>query len=112
MASYSYTEGYKGGSDGAGGNNGSLNNGQGSTTREFGEPSGMLYAGGGGGLSRAYDFSPSPGAGGDGGGGRGGGVRNGTMTITPEDGKPNTGGGAGGGGAKGGSGIVIIRNAR
>ena len=76
--------------------------GQGTTTREFGEPDGKLYAGGGGG----FGVSGS-GAGGAGGGGKGG-----------STGEINTGGG---GGAvysskyrcvAGGSGIVIIRNQR
>ena len=76
--------------------------GQGYTTREFGEPDGKLYAGGGGGF----------GVSGSGAGGAGGGGNSGSR------GEPNTGGG---GGAvysnyyrtvAGGSGIVIIRNSR
>lgn len=96
-----------GGSDGSdGGSSGAASGGtgQGTTTREFGEPTGDLYAGGGGGL---YGMS-SIGTGGAGGGGDGG--KNGT---------PNTGGGGGGNNSKtgsvktsGGSGIVIIRNHR
>ena len=69
------------------------------STREFGESSGKLYAGGGAG----YGGEP-----GDGGGG-----------ALNKPGQTNTGGGAGGnstnpttGGYSGGSGIVIIRNAR
>lgn len=105
-----------GGAGGAdGGNGGTVSQspaggaGQGSTTREFGEPNGDLYAGGGGG--GAYSTSKVGGAGGAGGGGRGGGSTGGTA------GQDNTGGGGGGGvrnggGTKGGSGIVIIRNAR
>ena len=66
--------------------------GQGSTTREFGEPTGDLYAGGG--CSRTGQAW-------DGGG-------------TPEhhDGYPNTGGGAGYGNSRGGTGVVVIRNTR
>lgn len=79
--------------------------GQGTTTREFGDTTGDLYAGGGG----------SSGArGGDGGGGMGGSGSN----IDGRAGVANTGGGGGGAPyytgskGKGGSGIVIIRNAR
>lgn len=86
--------------------------GQGSTTREFGEESGELYAGGGGGGGQRG------GAGGAGGGGRGASNAEGEHAYA---GKPNTGGGGGGASgdseattqaAAGGSGIVIIRNAR
>ena len=83
----------------AGGSNGSAGQGgggagQGTTTKEFGETSGVLYAGGGGSWN---------GAGGAGGGGSGGG-----------SGTANTGGGAGGNSpsCSGGSGICIIRNHR
>lgn len=98
-----------GGSQGGGysdgnGNSGQRNkpgpNGESGTTREFGEVSGKLYAGGGG--------SNSNPTGGEGGGGN-----------KNNPGKENTGGGAGGQntqgnsiGFHGGSGIVIIRNAR
>lgn len=107
----SSTDGGAGGSDGAdgtaGGNGsagtenveGAAGTGQGTTTREFGETSGDLYAGGGGGGSKN---GGEP-------GGEGGGGTNGS------DGTPNTGGGGGGGigaGGNGGSGIVIIRNHR
>lgn len=114
--------GGNGGSDGGDGAGGSTNSihaggdGQGSTTREFAESSGTLYAGGGGGGGN------TGGTGGEGGGGNG---HSGKATA-PTDGSPNTGGGGGGGGkvsgqgaanydhpgGKGGSGIVIIRNAR
>lgn len=98
------------GSGGSDGENGDSTNrpggvGQGSTTREFGEISNTLYAGGGGGASNASGVYPS---GGSGGGGSGG-------DTTAHDGQTNTGGGAGGGillTKTGGSGIVIIRNAR
>lgn len=97
-----------GGSDGSNGygNTSAIGKGQGTTTREFAEAGATLYAGGGG---SAY------GAGGDGGGADGG---NGSHT-SGYDAVANTGGGGGGGkdgsqfpGGAGGSGIVIIRNAR
>ena len=107
-----------GGTGGAGGSNGSNGNaggiggggtGQGTTTREFGETGGALYAGGGGASGRDAVGA----AGGTGGGGKGY-----SNNATPVGGTANTGGGGGGGhnaanqcGA-GGSGIVIIRNAR
>jgi len=80
-----------GGSDGANGTGSSPGTGQGTTTREFGEADGYIYAGGGGHL----------------GGGVNGGATNGGS------GTPNTGGGGGYDcvGA-GGSGIVVIRNQR
>ena len=86
--------GGKGGSDGSNGYSGQtsfVGLGQGTTTREFGEPTGDLYGGGGGG----YGATGGAGGGGD----------------YWNDGAPNTGGG-GGGARSGGSGIVIIRNAR
>lgn len=101
-AGWSGTEdGGDGGYNGGNGQNGSFyggGSGQGSTTREFGEESGELYAGGGGGSGANSLIN----IGGEGGGGN-----------TRENGTPNTGGGGGGGGATtGGSGIVIIRNKR
>ena len=84
--------GYDGGSDGSKGGGKNGGSGQGTTTREFGEANGDLYAGGGGG-----HYSGSLGVGGSGGGGN-----------AKESGVANTGGGAGSGG-EGGSGIVIIR---
>lgn len=101
-----------GGSDGGNGASayGRGGSGQGTTTREFGESSGDLYAGGGGGSSTSsyQTFTGGAGGGGNGGGGSVGGITAGT---------PNTGGGGGAGNvgyvaAAGGSGIVIIRNAR
>lgn len=92
------SDGEQGAGDGPGGS------GQGTTTREFGEPTGKLYSGGGGG--GAYPAS-NGGDGGDGGGAK--------YATSAEE---NTGGGAGGNTdnnkttRKGGSGIVIIRNAR
>lgn len=91
--------------------------GQGTTTREFGEATGDLYAGGGSGGQWMYLKWPNPIAGGAGGGGAGGG-----NNSAAQSGTPNTGGGGGGGtptysttgisnsGGNGGSGIVIIRN--
>ena len=107
-----------GGSDGGAGGTGAkphprsfAGSGQGSTTREFGESWGSLYAGGGGGGN--YYTGSERGFGGAGGGGNG----------YASDSKPgsagtaNTGGGGGGGwgqghGYAGGSGIVVIRNKR
>lgn len=80
-----------------------IGSGQGTTTREFGEATGKLYAGGGG----AGNILGTPTSGGAGGAGNGGS----NMTATP-----NTGGGGGGAnegsvstGGDGGSGIVCIR---
>ena len=105
-----------GGSDGSNGGSSHQSNGsagQGTTTREFGESNGRLYAGGGGG---GHEVGTIAGAGGKGGGGAGGGPKD-----PGSAGTANTGGGSGGtayyntSGAHsqpGGSGIVIIRNAR
>ncbi len=106
--------GGQGGSDGSdgfhrNGTNQDSGKGQGTTTREFGESGGKLYAGGGGGCT----FTSSHGGdGGDGGGGAGGNTSGGATS-----GATNTGGGGGGAtnnkaGGSGGSGIVVIRNAR
>lgn len=86
--------------------------GQGSTTRAFGDSSKTLYSGGGGSPSNGDTSNLWVGAGGAGGGGRGGGYG-----IASVAGTANTGGGGGTGsnrgsypnGANGGSGIVIIR---
>lgn len=100
--------------------------GQGTTTREFGEETGALYAGGGGGGSRTGAYLTSSqglnSLGAEGGGGDGA-CGGGSSMYAPKPsaatpGEPNTGGGGGGGstttynGAAGGTGIVIIRNAR
>lgn len=89
-----------GGSDGSNGLGVKGGKGQGTTTREFGESSGNLYAGGG------------SGGGSSAGGAGGGGAHN-------AKGSTNTGGGGGGkswnvdtSAGAGGSGIAIIRNAR
>ena len=112
-----------GGTDGGNGSYGAAGlripgSGQGNTTREFGEANGKLYAGGGGGGGTGGGIG---GLGGQGGGGKGGDAP--YYDMPGSNGTPNTGGGAGGGGngkdgsgygntANGGSGIVIIRNAR
>ena len=110
--SHDGTIGGEGGSNGANGINSSTyssghlywghlgGSGQGSTTREFGESTGELYAGGGGGGPNAS-------------GGAGGGAKGSGGSASK-----NTGGGGGGSagggsaGGSGGSGIVIIRNHR
>ncbi len=89
------------GSSGYGGGGNSGGTGQGSTTKAFGEPTGTLYSGGGGGF---------PG----GTGGAGGGAAAGTGGGGGYSASPNTGGGGGGGwattnGGNGGSGICIVR---
>lgn len=100
------TRGRNGGSDGADGESGVASahggTGQHTTTREFGESTGKLYAGGGAGFGTDGAANGTPGEGG------------GAVDVS---GKANTGGGGGssvfvGGGTAGGSGIVIIRNAR
>lgn len=118
-----------GGSDGANGEQGysssktvSGGNGQNSTTREFGEPTGKLYAGGGGGGRYLRSQSPVLSMGGSGGGGTGGWCGGGIVTKAATAGGANTGGGGGGGaannsssyvnGASGGSGIVCFRAAK
>ena len=106
-----------GGSDGSNGGDGKITitttkggTGQGTTTREFGEATGDLYSGGGGGAPIS-NTAPA-GAGGAGGGGAG------HYNSAGENGQENTGGGGGGtyssrkDGGYGGSGIAIIRNAR
>ena len=82
--------------------------GQGTTTREFGELNAKTYAGGG---SGGYDDRVSSGVGGSyvGGSGKG--------DSSSKNGQTNTGGGGGGRSGNttfgcGGSGIVVIRNAR
>ena len=112
-----------GGSNGGNGsgyaNQSSGGAGQGSTTREFGESSGTLYAGGGGGGGIFSSTSATNGGSGGSGGGGGGGING---NINGGNGGTNTGGGGGGGagrmantsgvGGSGGSGIVVIRNKR
>ena len=102
---YSDGDAGSGGSDGSDGasvsNAGAGGTGQGTTTREFGESTGDLYSGGGGGTYYMRGSKKTYAAGGDGGGAKGG-----------ESAADNTGGGGGGYGGYGGSGIVVIRNAR
>lgn len=97
-----------GGSNGGNGTAGNVSKGgtgQGTTTREFGESTGKLYSGGGGG-SAAY-----AGAAGDSTAGAGA-----NFGGAAKNGVANTGGGGGGAysgtAGRGGSGIAIIRNAR
>lgn len=129
--SYSYGGcGGSNGSDSTGAYNGRNESyvgakGQGTTTRAFGESSGTLYAGGGGGAGNVVGTAGgrNVGLGGAGGGGNGG-RHTPDQLSTPiaVDGTPNTGGGGGGAAypsgdyegkspyhAKGGSGIVLVR---
>lgn len=121
------------GSGGSDGNNGESGypiniskggNGQGSTTREFGESTGKLYAGGGGGGRYMSTQTPviSPGGAGGGGSGAWSGANKDSYQVATA-GVANTGGGGGGGarragssvlakGASGGSGIVCLRTAK
>lgn len=112
-----------GGSDGESGYTatGSGGSGQGTTTREFGEPNGKLYSGGGGGGRYMVSSSPIVSPGGSGGGGAG--AWYGTSNYQAAGaGGANTGGGGGGGakagqfastpGASGGSGICCFRAAK
>lgn len=106
-------DGGNGGSDGSSGTTGSggywaAGTGQGTTTKEFGESTGTLYAGGGGaagGTNRGNRYGL---------GGAGGGA-NGSVSGT-NNGAANTGGGGGASGnstgGSGGSGICVIRNHR
>lgn len=99
--SYSEFLAAHGGSNGGNGAGTTPGIGQGSTTREFGEPYGKLYSGGGGGGTK--------GVGAD---GAGSGVYPGHGDFFGTPAEPNTGGGGGGGthgGANGGSGIVIVK---
>ena len=99
-----------GGSDGGDGGTYSYNGGrrftyggtgQGTTTREFGESTGDLYAGGGGGATND-SWTNGTYKGGEGGGGDGEHLdRSGTLITNLQNGTANTGGG---GGAKGTSG--------
>lgn len=111
------------GFSGATGVDGTGGGGYGTTTREFGESTGDLYAGGGAGCG--YNRNDNSGSGGNGGGGQSAYITwNGTGTAPDQAataGEANTGGGGGGGlwsggsvggGKKGGSGIIVIRNTR
>lgn len=124
---YSKSTGGEGGSDGGSGGLGSGTgglpaSGQGFTTREFGEPDGKLYAGGGGGGTYIEAQSPVYAMGGAGGGGAGAWGAGANRTQEAGAGETNTGGGGGGGvgvggvaniiGGSGGSGIVCFREAQ
>lgn len=97
--------------------------GQGSTTREFGEQTGKLYSGGGGGGRYIKGSTVVVSPGGDGGGGSGAWSGTGTSQAATA-GVANSGSGGGGGsrggiiaeetqyGAHGGSGIVCFRVAK
>lgn len=120
---YSKSTGGEGGSDGGSGGLGSGTglpaSGQGFTTKEFGEPTGKLYAGGGGGGTYISAQSPVYALGGAGGGGDGAWGAGANRTQEAGAGEANTGGGGGGGvgvggvaniiGGSGGSGIVCFR---
>ncbi len=121
---YSKSTGGEGGSDGGNGGLGSATSGypasgQGFTTKEFGEPTGKLYAGGGGGGTYIEAQSPVYAMGGSGGGGDGAWGAGANRTQAAGAGGANTGGGGGGGvgvggvaniiGGSGGSGIVCFR---
>lgn len=98
--------------------------GQGTTTREFAEPAGKLYAGGGGGGRYMVSATPIISMGGAGGGGSGAWVGNlSNASQAAAAGVANTGGGGGGGatntafdmnisGGSGGSGIICFRAAK
>lgn len=129
--------GAKGGYNGGNGNSNTIpsgqkgyagpgGSGQGTTTREFGDVTGRLYAGGGGGGMCAVDYATATASeGGDGGGGTGAlisstSTTNATLISTASTAGTNNTGGGGGGGAisgesvvmpsgDGGSGIVCIR---
>lgn len=124
---YDKSTGGAGGSDGGNGEygNGSVQipaQGQGTTTREFGEADGKLYAGGGGGGTYISAQSPVYALGGAGGGGDGAWGAGANRTQAAGAGGANTGGGGGGGvgvggvaniiGGSGGSGIVCFRVAQ
>ena len=124
---YSKSTGGGGGSDGGSGGSGSATSGippagQGFTTKEFGEQTGKLYAGGGGGGTYISAQSPVYALGGAGGGGAGAWGAGANKTQAAGAGEANTGGGGGGGvgvggvaniiGGSGGSGIVCFRVAQ
>ena len=117
-------KGGDGGSDGKDGGSGYRTDegtlaggkGQGTTTREFGEPDGDLYSGGGGGEASAQSGDTQGGLGGEGTPKL---AKNGANYTNPPRSGGKAGGGYGGGGggaaATGGAGaqgIVIIRNTR
>ena len=119
----------RGGSDGDNGQQGyptdsghAPGTGQGTTTREFGEATGKLYAGGGGGGRYMASSTPVVSMGGAGGGGAGAWAGSYSERKEATAGAANTGGGGGGTaghydtsrvyGGTGGSGIVCFRAAK
>ena len=109
-SSFSSTNGGADGSDGSPSSSGTHQGlGQGTTTREFGETSGKLYAGGGGGAGSQGAFVSSykdGSVGGDGGGGAGGSVVS-NVSYAGTSGTPNTGGGGGGGAGRSSSSVAV-----
>ncbi len=109
-SSFSSTKGGVDGSDGSPSSSGTHQGlGQGSTTREFGESGGKLYAGGGGGAGSQGAFVSNykdGSAGGDGGGGAGGSVVS-NVSYAGTSGTPNTGGGGGGGAGRSSSSVAV-----
>ena len=97
-----------GGAGGSDGGNGATvsattgGTGQGTTTREFGEPGGTLYAGGGAGNG---EYAAAGGSG-------GGGSSSTGYHTAGNPGTVNTGGGGASLAGTGGSGIIVIRNKR
>lgn len=126
----SKSSGGEGGTDGGNGSAGDAagGRGQGTTTREFGEETGKLYAGGGGGGRYMAAVQPVVSIGGAGGGGTGAWAGDTKDAYQPAaSGVANTGGGGGGGAVgtdnlsvanrpigyvgAGGSGVVCFREA-
>ena len=113
FAGYGGSDGSNGGSGAGDATAGPGGAGQGTTTREFGEPAGTLYGAGGSGGVHEYGAAGWVRTGGATGGGTGG-----SPNTNGGAGTANTGGGGGGGagwcktGGTGGTGIVIIRNKR
>lgn len=88
--------GFNGSDGGNGGSNTTPGQGQGTTTRAFGESGGTLYSGAGGGCTVNYSGSTNTGSGGDGGGGNSSVGYNTSSQVVAFDG---TAYGAGGGAA-------------
>lgn len=119
---YAVSTGGTGGSDGDNGEDATKEGGAGqaSTTREFGEPTGKLYAAGGGGGTFIKAQTAVYALGGTGGGGAGAWSDGANLWQEASAGGANTGGGGGGGarsnknlkGGTGGSGIVCFREAQ
>lgn len=109
-SSFASTKGGVDGNDGTPNSTGTYKAlGQGTTTREFGEPTGKLYAGGGGGAGSQGAFVSNykeGSAGGNGGGGAGGSVIS-NVSHAGTSGTPNTGGGGGGGAGRSSSSVAV-----